>query len=354
MKIVLDRAVKHAALARENANLRTQLLETFDFKGAIGTSPTMKEVFKKVIKVAPTNANIFISGESGTGKEVIAKSIHYYSKRSNEPFVGVDPVALPKELFESELFGHEKGAFTDAIQTKPGLLELAKGGTLFLDEIGEIGITIQAKFLRVLQEREFRRVGGREMISVDFRLISATNRDPEQAVQEGTIREDLYYRLNVIPLTLPPLRERHEDIPLLAYHFLRQFCKSSDVEVSEISDDALGLLKQYDWPGNVRELQSSIEHAVSLATGPIITPDLLPERLRPKEKVIIPNIASNLGFKKSKDQIIQSFEKQYLVNLLKKHKGVIARAAKDAGLNRKTIYRLLAEHGIDHKSLKYD
>ena len=354
MKIVLDRAIKHAGLARENANLRTQLIETYDFKGAIGTSPAMKEVFKKIVKVAPTNANVLISGETGSGKEVIAKSIHYYSKRSDQPFVAVDPVALPEGVLESELFGYEKGSFTSAHQSKAGLLEMASGGTLFLDEIGEISVATQAKFLRVIQEREFRRIGGRETISIDIRLISATQRDPEQAVKEGTLREELYFRLNVIHLTLPPLRERKEDIPLLAYHFLRQFCKNSDVQVSQISDDVLMLLQQFNWPGNVRQLQSTIEHAVTLATGPVIGPDVLPEYIRPKEKVIIPNIASDLNFKEAKDRLVHNFEKQYLENLIKKHKGVIARAAKEAGLNRKTIYRLLSAHGIKHKNINYN
>jgi DNA-binding NtrC family response regulator len=346
LKVAIERAVRHRSLAEENKFLRSQLAQGYEFDNMIGNSLTMRQVFDTIRKVAPTEANILISGESGTGKELVARSIHSNSKRGNMPFVPVDCASLPENLLESELFGHEKGTFTGADSTRPGLLEFANGGTFFLDEIGEMGINLQSKLLRVLQERQFRRVGGRKMLDVDIRIIAASNRDLEEGIKKGVFREDLYYRLNVINISLPPLKERIGDVPLLADYFLQENRKNSSGVAQEFSTEAMSLLEQYTWPGNVRELQNVVSRAIALSTGFSVKPEDLPEHIRKTSKASIEVIKAGLPFKDAKKKWLVSFEKEYLADLLKKNSNNISRAAREAGIDRKTIHRLIGKHKL--------
>ncbi len=347
LRVALERAVRHRTLSDENRYLRSQLARTHGFDSMIGGSLPMRKVFDTIEKVAPTETNVLISGESGTGKELVARSIHLNSRRKDKPFVPVDCASLPENLLESELFGHEKGTFTGAETTRPGLLEFANGGTFFLDEIGEMGINLQAKLLRVLQERQFRRVGGRTMIDIDIRVIAATNRELDDAIRKGAFREDLYYRLNVINISLPPLRERIGDVPLLADHFLHEFGQSSDSAGPEgISTEAMKLLEGYSWPGNVRELQNAISRAMALSAGDVIGPVDLPEHIRGAGDGSGAVVDSGLSFKDAKKRWLASFEKEYLSDLLRRHNNNISRAAKEAGIDRKTIHRLLNKYKL--------
>lgn len=346
LKVTLERAMKHRSLSEENRYLRSQLAKSHGFDSMIGVSLSMRKVFDTIEKVAPTEANILICGESGTGKELVARSIHANSPRTKKPLVPVDCASLPETLLESELFGYEKGTFTGADSSRPGLLEFANGGTFFLDEIGEMGINLQAKLLRVLQERQFRRVGGREMIDVNIRVIAATNRTLEDEIKKGEFREDLYYRLNVISIMLPPLRERIGDVPLLADHFLLEFAQSSNRIPEGISPDAMKMLETYSWPGNVRELQNVISRAVALSTGDVIGPDDLPEHVRATAASTPGRVDTGMTFKEAKKRWMVSFEKEYLSDLLRRHNNNISRAAKEAGIDRKTIHRLLNRHRL--------
>lgn len=282
IKLVVKNAAERSELLEENIHLKQELKSRYSFEGIIGSSSKMQEVFKIVERVANSNATVLIRGESGTGKELIARAIHYNSPRAAKPFIAVSCAALPETLLESELFGYEKGAFTGAVGQKAGRFELAHQGTLFLDEVPEISPPVQVKLLRVLQEREFERVGGTKTIKVDVRLIAATNRDLEQLVAEGHFRPDLYYRLQVIQVFLPPLRERTEDIPLLVQHFIEKYNKENGKLVKGVTDETMDLLMKYRWPGNVRELENVIERGVVLADAneDLITPDLLPSMLQ--------------------------------------------------------------------------
>ncbi|MCL6630140.1 MAG: sigma-54 dependent transcriptional regulator, partial [Armatimonadetes bacterium] len=282
IKLVVKNAAERSELLEENIHLKQELKSRYSFEGIIGSSSKMQEVFKIVERVANSNATVLIRGESGTGKELIARAIHYNSPRAAKPFIAVSCAALPETLLESELFGYEKGAFTGAVGQKAGRFELAHQGTLFLDEVPEISPPVQVKLLRVLQEREFERVGGTKTIKVDVRLIAATNRDLEQLVAEGHFRPDLYYRLQVIQVFLPPLRERTEDIPLLVQHFIEKYNKENGKFVKGVTDETMDLLMKYRWPGNVRELENVIERGVVLADAneDLITPDLLPSMLQ--------------------------------------------------------------------------
>jgi len=277
--LVIERALEGAALRREARDLREKLSERYDFSNIVGHSAEMRGVFKGVEQVAPSRATVLITGESGTGKELIASAIHHNSDRRDRPFVKLHCAALAETLLESELFGHERGAFTGADRRRVGRFELADGGTLFLDEIGEISPATQVKLLRVLQEHEFERVGGNQTVRVDVRLVAATNRDLKRLVQQGKFREDLYYRLNVINLHLPPLRERRDDIPALATHFVRRFASENNKQVERIDAGAMRVLRAHKWPGNVRELENVIERAVVLVDGPVILTRHLPTEL---------------------------------------------------------------------------
>lgn len=317
----------------------------------IGNSSKMHEIYKTIIKISNSDANVLIYGESGTGKELIARTIHAYSKRKNQAFIPVDCVALPVTLLESELFGYEKGAFTGATNVKRGLIEYANKGTFFLDEITELNVELQSKLLRVLQERQFRRLGGKSLINVDIRIISATNRNPQEAVARKVLREDLFYRLNVIPIYVPPLRERPDDIPLLVNHFIKEFTKTSEFKQIEITDEALQILIKYPWPGNVRQLKNLIERIVALAKGEIIRVEDLPEEIIQQasnfEKTSPQNGFSHLPYDQAKKQSLLEFERNYFIKLFDKHNGNITKVAKAAKVSRKTIYQILKKHGLD-------
>ncbi len=282
IKLVVKKALEHKDLFDENRELRTQLKRNYKFDNIIGSSPAMQEVFETIERVKDTKATVLIRGESGTGKEAVAKALHYNSIRADKPFVAVACVALSEQLLQSELFGHEKGSFTGAVGQKKGRFEMANHGTLFLDEIGDIPPTIQMMLLRVLQEREFERVGGTETIRVDIRLVTATNQALEKLVEEGKFREDLFYRLQVVTINMPPLRERKEDIPALVDHFISMYAQENNKSITHASPEALELMTQYNWPGNVRELENAIERAIVLAdnSAKFITPDLLPPAVR--------------------------------------------------------------------------
>lgn len=354
LQVLIGRAANQVRLARDNERLRGELRELYSLENVIGVSEPMQKVFALVLKVAPTDASVFIRGESGTGKEVIARAIHEKSSRADHAFVAVNCAAFPENLLESELFGHEKGAFTGATVQKRGLMEIASGGTFFLDEICEMDLELQAKLLRVLQERKIRRVGGEAEIPIDIRVIAATNRDPEEAVAEGTLRQDLYFRLNVVPLRLPPLRERQADIALLAQHFIRMYAEKYGRDAASplrLAPDALRVLTAHSWPGNVRELQNLMERIVSLAVpGQEITAADLPEEL---STLVLPGASSavravDIGrpFHEAKEQAIEAFERAYLEALLVRYDGNISEAARQAGIDRKTIHRMLKKYDI--------
>jgi two-component system, NtrC family, response regulator AtoC len=330
-----------------------------DFPFIIGNSPALKTVLDKVRQAAPTDANIFIFGESGTGKELIARGIHALSKRSNQPFIPLDCIALPFHLMESELFGYEAGAFTGALRSKRGMLEFAQKGTFFLDEIAELNIELQAKLLRMLQERKFRRIGGEKLISIDIRIVSATNKEPLKAIKENKLREDLYYRLNVIPIIVPPLRERKSDIPLLINHFLSQCLKRNQKDHLEISTKAMDALIQYNWPGNVRELQNIVERMGLITEKISIDIDDLPSEilndghdLNISQIAPIDNSFFHLPFSLAKQKVMEQFQSQYLRELLKRNKGNISRGAEEAQISRKTIHDLLKALNISANSFK--
>ncbi len=317
----------------------------------VGKSPVMLRVFDLIERVAPGDANITIVGESGTGKELVARSIHARSSRSQKAFVPVNCGAFPENLFESELFGYEKGAFTGAYRRKPGLLEFADQGTFFLDEICELSGSLQVKLLRMLQDRKIRRVGGTELIDVDVRIIAATNQDPERAVEEGCLREDLYYRLNVITIELPPLRDRREDIPLLANHFVEKYTKATSKVIRGVSKDALEYLINYSWPGNVRELENVIERAITLTRDEWIATSDLPDRVVAPD-VDTPTSAFSQPLKLAREQVLARFEKEYLTNMLLRFRGNVTRAAKASGIDRRTFHRLLKRYDLHAKAWK--
>jgi len=347
----IERAFKFARMQRENAYLRSRLDFGDDgvFYGAVGQSPALREVFYKAKRIALTNTTVLITGETGTGKEILARGIHHYSPRRNESFVPVAIGTLPEHLLEGELFGHVKGAFTGATYDKAGLFEAADKGTIFLDEISEVSIELQHKLLRVLQDHKVRRLGSLKEREIDVRVISATNHDPEQLVKDKLMREDLYYRLRVVHLHLPPLRERREDIPALAYHFLHKYKDTAIVEVEKISSEALLILKQYDWPGNIRELQNVIQESLAYAQKPVIRPEDLPESLRPRSHPVIVDNIDDMDFKTAKEKILAQFERRYIMGLLEKYNGNITKVAQAAGLNRKTVYRLMIARNIEFK-----
>jgi len=332
-------AAEKRRIILENLNLKSQLSRRFSFSNIIGKSPKLLSILDVVKQVAPTKATVLITGESGTGKELIANAIHYNSPRAKGPFIKVNCAALPETLLESELFGHEKGAFTGAYQTRIGRFEAADGGTLFLDEIGTLGAAVQVKLLRVLQEREFERVGGTKTIKVDVRLITATNTDLSTAVKEGRFREDLFWRINVVRINMPPLRERREDIPLLVHHFIKKFAAENNRPVKSISEDALQLLLHYDFPGNVRELENIIESAVVLCRGDTITPELLPEGVRSSaENSETLTIPLGLPFEEIERRVIEA--------TLTYAGGNKTKTARILKIGKRTLFRKLKKYGI--------
>ena len=346
IKLVVQRSLDHCQLVRENARYRDELKGREDWSPLVGSSPAMLEVYKLVARVSEGKSTVLLQGESGTGKELIARAIHANSPRRDKPFVPVNCGALPDTLLESEMFGYEKGAFTGAVGTKTGLFEAANGGTLFLDEIGDLGPALQVKLLRVMQDHEVRRVGGTTSLKVDVRIIVATNRDLEQFVKEGKFRDDLYYRLNVVRITLPTLIERKEDIPMLAHHFLQKYAGGSARAVRGFLPDTMALLKQYRWPGNVRELENAIERAVSLSHGPLLTPDDLPAALRQPES----RVGDKPEVSDQQDTVcmtLEEVEKRHLIRVLKETKGNKVKAAKILGIDRRTLYRMAERFGLE-------
>jgi DNA-binding NtrC family response regulator len=335
MLLVVKRGLERSRLVRENRMLQEQLRDRFHLDNIVGAHGSMHDVFRIVHKVAASSSTVLIYGESGTGKELVARALHFQSERRARPFYAVNVAALPESILETELFGHEKGAFTGAESRKVGLFEQASGSTLFLDEVGDLKRDLQVKLLRTLQEREIMRVGGTERIKVDVRIIAATNQDLERAVREGRFREDLYYRLNVIPIVLPPLRERRTDIPLLVEHFMKKYGADSK---RTIGDRALKALSDYDWPGNVRELESVIERALLLAEGDEILPSDLPAAVR--AGLSLPRGPLTLDIPESGIDL-EAVERSLVLKALEKAAGNVSRAARLLGLTRRTMqYRL--------------
>ncbi|HEY6364629.1 MAG TPA: sigma-54 dependent transcriptional regulator [Candidatus Binatia bacterium] len=314
----------------------------------IGKSPAMLEVYKTVARVAPTKSTVLILGESGTGKELIAQAIHQHSPRANRPFVAVDCGALTETILESELFGHVRGAFTGALADKKGIFEEAQGGTCFLDEIGGISSNMQARLLRVLQEHEIRRVGGKDWVKVDVRVVAATNHNLAEAVSKGAFRQDLYYRLDVVAIRLPPLQKRVEDIPLLARHFLQRYSQESSKTITAISDRAMELLCAYSWPGNIRELENAIEQAVALSYQPVLTPDDLPAAVRDHAVTkAFQNDSPNGQFLFPDTPTLEEVKKRYVLHVLGQTEGNISRSAKILNIDRRSLYRMLARYKIE-------
>ena len=341
LELRIARALRQQNLEAENANLRQQLESKFGMENIVGESPAMKEVFEMVQQVAPTPVTVLLQGESGTGKELVARAIHQLSPRNKRPLVTVHCAALSPTLLESELFGHEKGAFTGATERRVGRFEQAQGGTLFLDEIGEIDASIQIKLLRFLGERTFERVGSNKTLTADARLIAATNKNLEEQVKAGTFREDLYYRLCVVEIRLPALRERKGDIPLLAQNFLREFSREMGKDVKDFTADALETLINYPWPGNVRELRSALERAVVLCHGDRITVRDLPGTLRSG------GAASPQRLLAQDDLTVEEAEKQLIIRALKEAGGNRTAAAAKVGMSRRTLHRKLHSYHLE-------
>lgn len=333
IKIVVRRTLEAQRLIRENLQYRQELEDRYRVENLVGQSPQMVEIYKLVARVANLDTTVLIQGETGTGKELVARAIHYASPRAARPLVVVDCAALPEALFESELFGHERGAFTGALSARHGLLEMSDGGTCLLDEIGELSPALQAKLLRVLQEKVIRRVGGNESLPVNIRILAATNQDLRKRVEEGDFRDDLYFRLNVVTITVPPLRERPQDIPLLAQHFLEKYARASGRQVTGLAKETLALLSAYDWPGNVRELEHAIERALALSSSGVLLPDDLPAGPRDglTQRPTLP----------APSMTLEEVKRWYITRVLEEEGGNKLRAAEMLGIDRRTLYRIL-------------
>jgi DNA-binding NtrC family response regulator len=351
LRLIISRSLSEKALKQELIFRREEMDKSFDFGNILGKSKGMKDIFKVVKQIADSKSTVLIMGESGTGKELISRAIHYNSNRKNYPFVTINCAAIPETLIESELFGHEKGAFTNAIEKKLGRFEVAHQGTLFLDEIGELSLTTQAKILRFLEEKEFNRVGGSKTIKVDVRLITATNKDLNQMIKKGGFREDLYYRINVVPIVIPPLRERKEDIPILIDHFINKFDLENNKNVKGINKEALEFLMQYEWPGNVRELENLIERVIALTSNEYILANELPYSFKN-----IPKInglkESVLDGKVSFLQAEEEFEKEVILDALKRTNYIQSHAAEILGISRRILKYKMDKLGINQNRVK--
>jgi DNA-binding NtrC family response regulator len=347
--LTVRKALEQRHLSRENERLRAELAEKYSYANIIGKSEPMRKVFELIRLAAPSRSNILITGESGTGKELVAKAIHHGSPRAKNAFVTVNSGSLPPELLESSLFGHVKGAFTGAIASKRGLFEVGDGGSIFLDEIGNINLDTQAKLLRVIQEKEFMRLGSVETIRVDVRIIAATNAELQQIIQNGSFREDLYYRLNVITINLPPLRRRREDIPLLVAHFLAKYAEENRRAIREVTPEAMRVLLDSTWPGNVRELENTIERAVVLCTGDRIGVDLLPDYLRRPQPSSQPSLTLPSTGLSLKDAV-SSYERNMILQSLELSNGVQKKAAELLQLKPSTLNEMIKRLGIHWKT----
>ena len=341
LKATLDKALIQLRMTREIQRLKSLVKELYGLENVIARSPAMQRLFQQVAQIADSDATILLTGETGTGKEVLARLLHANSRRSKGPFVALNCAAISETLFESELFGHIRGAFTNAVAAKRGLFQSANGGTLFLDEIAEMSLPMQVKLLRAVQEREVREVGADYATKVDVRIITATNKDLAESVKAGTFRHDLYYRVSVVPLAIPPLRERKDDIPLLAQHFLKQSAKRSNKDVRGFTPAAMHRLMVYPWPGNVRELENAVEKAVVMSRQDMVLPELLPTA----------GVASDIGLKPL-TEAKEEFERSYLRNVLQMTGGNISRAAQFAGRYRADFYKMLKKYGLHPSMLK--
>jgi len=337
IKLVLQKISRHKNLLRENRYLRAEVNQKYNFEELVGESPGMREVYSMIDKVAKTKATVLIQGESGTGKELVARAIHFRSPRRERPFIKLNCAALPEDLLESELFGHEKGAFTGAVSRREGRFELADKGTLLLDEISETSSSFQTKLLRVLQEGEFERVGGTRTLKVDVRIIATTNRDLKKLVEEGKFRDDLYYRLNVLPIYLPPLRERREDIPLLTLHFLKKYSRRNGLKLKSISKECLQMLKEYYWPGNVRELENVIERMVVMNEK---------EALLPQDFAFLNLSSQNLNLSFSENLTLEEMEKKLIIETLRRTGGNRTKTAKILNISVRTIRNKLKKYNL--------
>ena len=354
----VGRAFDHRRLVAENRYLREELSRKFEIDNMIGESPAMKEVSGLVKRVAPTDSTVLINGESGTGKELVARAIHSNSRRQEKNFVVVDCASLAQSVIESELFGYVKGAFTGAAETKQGLLEIADGGTLFLDEVSNINLDIQAKLLRVIQEQEFKRVGDSRSRKVNIRFVAATNRDLEKMIGENLFREDLFYRLDVFRIYLPPLRERREDIPLLARYFLDYYSRTMHKDVEGFSPEALRLLEVYDWPGNIREMKNMVERLVIMIDEPVADSRevafALGGRKAGKGPAPVPKTAEELKQirREATQKIVDEIERAFIMAALKRSHGNVTRAAEQVGLLRPNFHALMRKHHINHSEIE--
>ena len=349
LRLAVQRALERRQLLQENIELKGGAAR-YRFDSIIGSSQAMQNIFRLVARCAPTNSTVLLFGESGTGKEMIARAIHHNSLRRDKPFVAVDCTSLSENLLESELFGHVKGAFTGAVSNKKGLFEIADGGTLFLDEIGNISLSTQAKLLRFIEEREFKAVGDTQTRSVNVRLVAATNKDLKAMIARGEFREDLYYRINIFPIELPPLRERRDDIPSLAFHFLRTFSAELRKEVSEFSPGALNMLVNYEWPGNVRELENAIHRAVILATEKTIRRGHLQTIIEaaPLSDMDVPRTSEELKEvkKAARQKSVEEIERLFVLEALKRNDWNVTRAAEETGMQRTNFQALMTKHDI--------
>jgi two-component system, NtrC family, response regulator AtoC len=341
LELIIQRALNSRRIEAENVNLREQIDHKYGLENIIGGSDGMRQVFETVRQVAPSRATVLITGETGTGKELIAKAVHNLSPRKNGPFIAVHAAALPTALLESELFGHERGAFTGAVERRTGRFEMADGGTLFLDEVSELEPQMQVKLLRVLEERAFERVGSGKTIEVDVRLVAASNRDLKKLVSEGKFRDDLFYRLSVVLVNLPPLRERRDDIPLLVKAFLDEFGRENNKQVRELTPEAMNMLLAYDWPGNVRELRNAIEQMVVLARSERLTVRDVPAAVRDAADLTKINVVRT-------GMTVEDAERQLIVQALKETNGNRTTAAKKIGISRRTLHRKLKEYGLEN------
>ncbi len=358
LELVVQRALERRRLLRENLDLRNEVSSKYRFESIIGSSPRMQSVYRLIAKCAPTNSTILLTGESGTGKELIARAIHYNSLRKDKPFVAVDCNALSENLLESEMFGHVKGSFTGAVANKKGMFEIADNGTLFLDEIGNISLATQAKLLRVIQEREFKAVGDTRTQNANFRLICATNKDLAAMVSAGTFREDLFYRINVFPVEIPPLRERRDDIPALAFHFLKVFNEELGKQVTEFSEGAMSAIVNHGWPGNVRELENAMQRAVILATDNVIRQahlgDIVDTSLQ--LDLDVPKTSDELKQTKkvAREKSVESIEKRFVLEALRRNSWNVTRSAEDTGMQRANFQALMKKHGVRIKGTESD
>ncbi len=358
LKLVVQRALERRALMQENLNLRSEVSSKYRFENIIGSSPAMQNVYRMIAQSAPTNSTVLLTGESGTGKELIARAIHYNSLRKDKPFVPVDCNSLSENLLESELFGHVKGSFTGAVSNKKGMFEVADSGTLFLDEVGNFSMSIQGKLLRVLQEHEYRAVGDTKTQTANFRLVTATNKDLKAMIAAGTFRDDLFYRINIFPIHVPALRERREDIPALAYHFLKVVGEELGKKVTDISEGAMSALTNYAWPGNVRELENTMHRAAILASDSVIRQAHLVnivEQGSPRLDLDVPRTGDELKRikKVAREKSVETIEKLFVLEALKRNAWNVTKSAEETGMQRPNFQALMKKYDIRVRDLEH-